>query len=55
MTQTLSQESEVDKKEERSGESKYASVEAVRGPRPPPCLDQRVKYEMIDLKATKVS
>ena len=38
-----------------SEESKYASVEAVRGPRPPPRLDQRVEYEMIDLKATKVS
>ena len=36
-------------------ESKYARVEAVRGPRPPPSLDQRVEYEMIDLKATKVS
>ena len=38
-----------------SEESKYARVEAVKGPRPPPCLDQRVKYEEIDLKATKVS
>ena len=38
-----------------SEESKYARVEAVRGPRPLPCLDQRVEYEMIDLKATKVS
>ena len=38
-----------------SEESKYARVEAVRGPRPPPSLDQRVEYEMIDLKATKVS
>ena len=36
-------------------ESKYARVEAMRGPRPPPRLDQRVKYEEIDLKATKVS
>ena len=38
-----------------SEEGKYARVEAVRGPRPPPNVDQRVKYEMIDLKATKVS
>ena len=32
-----------------------SKVEAVRGPRPPPSLDQRVEYEDIDLKATKVS
>ena len=38
-----------------SEESKYASAKAVRGPRPPPNVDQRVEYEMIDLKATKVS
>ena len=38
-----------------SEESKYARVEAVRGPRPPPRLGQRVEYEEIDLKATKVS
>ena len=38
-----------------SEESKYARVEAVRGPRPPPTLDQRVEYKEIDLKVTKVS